>query len=174
MKNVFEIYEHLYKASDNIKGESIDYNRGFQDAVYLLKYALTKFEHINLHTENRELRRKLLITDLNFDDSMFTITKLKSENKGLKEQLSEFKQIKKKIGDDLDGLTKCIVEIFDGEFDFYASIEQEEFDLHLPKIGEYIYERLHKGRRKGKPKHSADYKVWTLQYLRDKGIKCIA
>ncbi len=46
--NILDIYDRLYKASDNIKGETIDYNRGFQDAVYMLSLVLKKYEHINL------------------------------------------------------------------------------------------------------------------------------
>jgi len=179
-KNILDVYETLYKYSDNIKGESIDYNRGFQDAVYMLKLGLEKYEHINLHVENRRLRHKLLLLDLNFDDSMFTVEALRKELLALRNEINQHKnelrrQEKKaaKMGL-VEDLPLCQLTIEDFQFDFFAPLTQDQLEGYMPVISEYIASRLRKERRKGKPLHKNDYKAWTLECLRNKGIKCFA
>lgn len=165
--NILQLYEHLYKASNEIKGETIDYNRGFQDAVYMLQLALKNFEHINLHIENIRLKRQLLLTDLNFDDSMFTISELRK-------QISEIEKYKPKKINTIYFLNSNICEmvIDDYNFIFQSAITQEELDKLLPEIGLHIQNRLMKKVRKNRPCHRNDYKAWTLEFLRGKGIDC--
>lgn len=87
--NLIDIYKRLRNAK--ITGESIDYNRGFFDAVELLKMALQKYEHINLRIENTNLRRKLLVTDINLDKEL---KKLKHRFKQRRLDVSKGKYIK--------------------------------------------------------------------------------
>ena len=166
--NLTNLYEHIYKASDNIKGETIEYNRGFQDAVYMLKLALDNFEQINLHIENRKLKRKLLITDLNFDDACFKIANLEKEIKRLK----KYEPSKALLTVDNSDYKKCEIEIDGFMCEFWANANQEQIDLHLPEVGLYIAERLSKRRRKHGPKHKQDYAVWCMEVLRKNGIEC--
>ncbi len=167
--NILDVYETLYVASDNIKGETLDYNRGFQDAVYLLKYALQKYEHINLHLENKKLKRQLLITDINFDDALFKIHELQKQIAELK-QNSKRIRIKPEIPP--DDFNKCQLDINGYMAEFWVKAEQQQVDLYLPEIGRYISDRLSKSRRSGKPRHNQDYNVWCMEVLRKNGIAC--
>lgn len=168
MNNILDIYERLYKISDNIIGETIDYNRGFQDAVYMLQLALKKYEHVNMHIENKKLRRKLLITDVNFDDALFTLSDLRSELDSLKSR---------KIGAIVNKSNMVLCELEIGEIPvlFFAETDQQTLDGCIHNISDYIVSRLSKGRRNGKARHpQQDYKVWAMEYLRNLGIKCVA
>lgn len=175
-KNILDVYETLYVASDNIKGETLDYNRGFQDAVYLLKYGLQQYEHINLHLENRKLKRQLLITDINFDDSLFKIHELSAQIAELRKQNKILKSSSKKISASPeippDEFNKCQIDIEGYIAEFWVKAEQHQIDLFLPEIGRYISERLSKRRRSGSPRHKQDYNVWCMDVLRRNGIVC--
>lgn len=163
--NLIEVYEKLQNA--NIKGESLDYNRGFFDCVELLKTHFKRYEHINLHLENRKLKRKLLVTDVNLDDALFTIGNLRNELAGLKPKIKGNINIK-------NGMSLIELTIADFTFDFYGNLDQLDIDSNSQLIGQYIAERLSKGRRNGIPRHATDYKSWTMQYLRDAGFKLSA
>lgn len=181
--NILDIYDRLYAASDNIKGQSIDYNLGFQDAVYTLKIALQKYEHINLHVVNRKLSRELFLAQLALDDKYEDRDMLKlqiDENKKqiqllerrLKEKDNKVVKIKPHLPP--QEFTKCQLEINNYIAEFWVNTTQDQIDVHMPEIGQYIATRLGKTRRQGKPAHLTDYKVWCMEVLRHKGIKCLA
>jgi hypothetical protein len=169
--NIIEVYEKLLNA--DIVGETVDYNRGFADCVYMLKLVLQKYEHINLHIENRNLKRRLLISDLNLDDSLFSLIELRKEVAELKKKIKSPDAIRQKVNV-TNGLSLVELTVADFTFDFYGDLDQQDIDGHSVLIGQYIAEKLSKSRRKGRPRHATDYKAWTMQYLRDAGYKLSA
>ncbi|MDR3551276.1 MAG: hypothetical protein P4L31_07725 [Candidatus Babeliales bacterium] len=179
--NILTIYEHLYKASDNLQGQTIEYITGFQNAVYLLQLALKNYEHINLHVENKRLKRQLLLTDMNFDDSMFTIVQLRQEKEANTKLIElherQIVNLKKKI--EQADIKKTVmgerinnVEIdFEGTaLKFGINADQETFDFNFQDAVKYVYER-----RDRKTKRVSDHVIrnWFMQSFKDKGFKVV-
>lgn len=165
--NILDIYQHLYAASDNIKGETVDYNRGFQDAVYMLSMALKKYDHINLHVENKRLSHALNRAQLALDDRYEDRHILKNEINALKQQLNKFRS--KTVTIRGQRLQMQRVEInYNNEhiFSFYINTD---LDTYNSLIGEAYVSALKK-----RVKHPTDIKARVMQFYRDKGFKCEA
>lgn len=170
-QNILDIYDRMYQASNGIKGETIDYNRGFQDAVYTLSHALRKYEHINLHIENRKLSHALKRAEIALDDRYEDREVLKEKIRGLERELKRHEKkvitISPKITPDLN---KCQIEINGYKADFWVDVQQEVIDGLLPKVTDYIQEKVVK---KKKNPQKSDYKSWCMQVLKDNGVKCV-
>ena len=179
--NILTIYEHLYKASDNLQGQTIEYITGFQNAIYMLQLALKNHEHVNLHVENKRLKRQLLLTDMNFDDSMFTIVQLRQEKEAntklIELQERQIANLKKKL--EQADIKKTVMgeRINNVEIDFEGTTlkfginsDQETFDYNFQDAVKYVYER----RDRRNKKHSiAVIRNWFMQYFRDEGFKVV-
>lgn len=164
--NVLDIYNRMYVASDNIKGETIDYNRGFQDAVYMLKMALEKYEHINLHIENKRLRYDLFVAQLALDDKYEDRHVLKAQVNNLKQQVNDMRPKKFKVGNGMVDLNRVEFEYGEDKMSFYINAELEFLnqlwaDASMTAI-------------KKKPKHATDVKARMMEYFRKKGFRCEA
>ena len=173
--NILDVYKSLYLMSDNITGETIDYNRGFQDAIYMLHLTLKRYEHINLHVENKHLSRSLYLAQLALDDRYEDRAVLKQRIVELEDEVKSLRKKEIKISPKLttDKFVKCALEVNGYTAEFFADTDQETVNGYLGAIGDYISNRLSKTRRKGKPMHTADYRVWCMEVLRNNGIKCI-
>jgi hypothetical protein len=149
--NILDIYERLYSLSDNITGETIDYIRGVQDAVYLLKIALQKHEHLNLHLENRRLTNHLkkVEADLNtyIDDKNVVFKRNKELQKKVLDLSSELTGLKRKKEAEIQ---KCVMgeRLRDVEIDFETTpikfsinADKETFDFHFQDAVKYVYEK---------------------------------
>jgi hypothetical protein len=178
--NIIDIYQRLYIASDNIKGETIDYNRGFQDAVYLLKMALQKHEHINMHIENKKIRRQLFLANLALDDKYEDRHILKSKIVDLENKVSGLNGnvtglLRKKEAE----IKKCVMgeRLRDVEIDFETTsikfainADKETFDLHFQDAVNYVYLKRD---RKTKRVSETIIRNWFMQFYRDKGFKLV-
>lgn len=165
--NILDIYDKLYKASDNIMGETVDYNRGFQDCVYLLKRALKKYEHINLHIDNKNLSRELYLAKLALDDRYEDRHILQNEINALKQQLNKYRAKTVTVRGIKMELQRVEINYNDEHvFGFYINTD---LDTYNSLIGEAYVTALQK-----RVKHPTDIKARVMQFFRNKGFKCEA
>lgn len=57
--NIIHIYDSLVEISDELHESNDPDTKGFDKALFMLCHALKKFEGINLHIENRNLKKRL-------------------------------------------------------------------------------------------------------------------
>lgn len=175
--NIIDIYEHLYKASDNLAGENIEYITGFQNAVYILSMALKNYDHINLHIENRRLSRELdtaLWKAEEASEDKHIVYKrnreLKEENLILAKQLHKIKSpsIKAAIGG--QGVMYLAEINYRGNsITFYINTNQEQF-MEIFNAATIHVETRH---TKKVHVHLSTIKCWYIEYYRSKGFTCI-
>lgn len=59
--NIIKIYDRMVEVSDQLHESNDPDTKGFDKAIFMLCHALKQFEGINLHIENRNLKKRLEI-----------------------------------------------------------------------------------------------------------------
>lgn len=57
--SIIDIYDRLVSVSDEMHESNDPDTKGFDRAIFMLCHALKQFEGINLHIENRNLKKRL-------------------------------------------------------------------------------------------------------------------
>lgn len=176
--NIITIYERLYRASDNIQGETIDFIRGFQACVYLLCRELKKLPHINLHIENRYLKRQLYLAELRLDDNaedksvvFRRNSELAAENKQLKKDLMALRSVTKARAKTAIAFNPVEIEYGKQVIKFFTSADSDTFMKIFEKATNSVNHSVSKFKR---TPTEADLKNLYMTFYRDAGFKCSA
>lgn len=174
--NILDIYDNLVDVSDKLHAEYDFDAKGFDKAIFTLKYALQHYAQINLHIDNRNLQRQLstcISKQAEYNAGKLSIiqtnrelkaenAKLKSENDRLRNMPEIHKAIKQKAGFNR-------VEIdFEGQpIAFLINTNSETFNLHFADANNYIFTK------RKKRVHLSTIKCWYLEWYRALGFTCV-
>ena len=174
--NIIAIYERLYRSSDQIKGESIDYIRGFQECVYILSMQLKKLPHINLHIENEQLKRRVYNLELRLDDNsedrhvVFRRNgDLAKENKQLKRDIQQLTQKTRARAKTAVSFNPVEIEWEKEIITFFINTDSDTFMSHFEKATAYVNQQW---ARKKFRVYVGAIKCWYLEYYRSLGFIC--
>lgn len=176
---IIDIYDRLVDVSNKLH-EDFDFDaHGFDKCLFVFQNALKRYEAINIHIENKNLRNKVEVLQHNFDSllkiKLSTIEKnrlLISENNLLRQQLNcannELSSIKnREIYKKTAGFNKVEIDFEGNLISFLIDTPSDAFDNNFKDATNYIYSK-----RKKKVDLST-IKNWYMEWYRTLGVRCI-
>lgn len=174
--NLLDIYDKLVDIS-NQKHAEFDFNVvGFDEALFILHYALKHYVPINLHIDNRNLQRQLstcISKQSEYTAGKLSIiqtnrelkaenSKLKSENDRLRNMPEIHKAIKQKAG-----FNRVEIDFEGQDISFLINTNTETFNQHFNDASNYIFSK------RKKRVHLSTIKCWYLEWYRALGFTCV-
>lgn len=173
--SIIEIYDRLVTVSDELHEAKDPLERGFNACLLILHDKLKELDNINLHVENRNLKKKIHNLECAIDrldenkhDVFIENKALKIENMQLKAHVKSIKsnqQIKAKV---CSNMNKVEIDFETRLINFYINTDQINFDRHFIEASNYVFSR------RKKSSHNAAVTNWFIQYYRGQGFTCLS
>lgn len=177
---IIDIYDRLVEVSAKLH-EDFDFDaHGFDKCIFVLHNALKRYEAINLHIDNKNLRNQIADLKGKYDEFLSGKLRISERNKELVEENNKLSQQLKSANGQLSsymnrnvikhtaGFSKVEIDFESQPITFLINTDTKTFNDNFNDATNYIYSK------RKKRVDISTIKNWYLEKYRALGFTCVS